>query len=136
MKKMQKIIVTGTLLGALSFGALAHSALSTVKEVSAYSTYEEAVTKEKGTLVVKKVDQNGRPVAGAKITVSHVTGQIAARIVTNQNGIATVTLGGAYYHVTDTSAVTAGYYPGNTIYEVLVQPYKTKTVSFTNSYKG
>lgn len=136
MKKMQKIIITGALLGVLSLGALAQSTVSTVKDVSAYGTYEQAITKEKGTLVVKKVDKNGRPVAGAKITVSHVTGQIAAQIVTNQNGVATVTLSGAYYHVTDTSAVTAGYYPGNTIYEVLVQPYKTKTVSFTNSYKG
>lgn len=136
MKKMQKVIVTGALLGALSLGALAQSAASTVKDVSAYSTYEEAMSKEKGTLVVKKVDKNGRPVAGAKITVSYPTGQIAAKIVTNQSGVATLTINGGYYHVTDTSAVTAGYYPGNTIYEVLVQPNKTKTVSFTNSYKG
>ncbi|MGL4662685.1 MAG: SpaA isopeptide-forming pilin-related protein [Culicoidibacterales bacterium] len=136
MKKMQKLIGVSALLGAMAIGGLAQSAAPSVKNVSAYSTYEEAVTQEEGTLVVKKVDKYGRPVAGAKFNITSVAGEFVMQIVTNRSGVAKATLSGAYYNVTDASAVSAGYYPGNTVYEVLVQPYQTKTITFTNSYKG
>lgn len=128
MKKITKVLATAALLGAVSVGAFG-AVSAPVAEVDAATTVKAST----GTLVIKKLDNNNRPVAGTVFKILTSTGQYVKQVVTNSQGVATTTLSAPVsYNIVDVAAAGT---KGSVMYYVPVQASATKTVLFNKAFR-
>lgn len=128
MKKITKILATTALLGAMGLGTLS-ATVTSVSEVDA-ATVARAST---GTLVIKKVDDKNRPVAGTTFKIYSVTGQYVKQVTTNSSGVATTALAVGSYNIID---VVAAGSKGSIMYYVPVSASATKTALFDKAFRA
>lgn len=135
MKKMTKTIAVGAMLGAVSMGILtAGVATSPSVHVDA-SAVAVTPANRLGQLVIKKLDNYNRPVAGAQFDISYADGGFIKRVVTNRNGIVTVVLREGDYNITDLGALKAGEIAGTVMYYFSVKAFKTQTALFDKVHR-
>lgn len=135
MKKITKVIVAGAMLGAVSMGILT-AGMETSSSVNVeVSAADVSSANRLGQLVIKKLDNFNRPVAGAKFYITTTDSVFVKQVVTNKSGVVSVVLQEGDYNITDLGALAAGEIAGTNMYYFSVKAFKTQTALFDKAHR-
>lgn len=135
MKKIIKVIVTGAMLGALSIGILTAGVTTSSSVNVGASAVDVSSVNRLGQLVIKKLDNFNRPVAGAKFYITTTDSVFVKQVVTNKSGVVSVVLREGNYNIIDLGALAAGEIAGTSMYYFSVKAFKIQTALFDKVHR-
>ncbi|MBS5951903.1 MAG: LPXTG cell wall anchor domain-containing protein, partial [Clostridium sp.] len=103
-----------------------------VKENNSVYSYEIENTRIKGTVEIKKVDENGNPLKGAEFTLYNKEGKEISKSISDENGIVRFEAVDYGKYILKETKSPEGYIKDDTEVEVVIDSSKTQVFTFKN----
>lgn len=103
-----------------------------VKENNSVYSYEIENTRIKGTVEIKKVDENGNPLKGAEFTLYNKEGKEISKSISDENGIVRFEAVDYGKYILKETKSPKGYIKDDTEVEVVIDSSKTQVFTFKN----
>ena len=103
-----------------------------VKENNSVYSYEIENTRIKGTVEIKKVDENGNPLKGAEFTLYNKEGKEISKSISDEKGIVRFEAVDYGKYILKETKAPEGYIKDDTEVEVVIDSSKTQVFTFKN----